>query len=332
MTPDLRPRDVKLREGYLDEAASELATRSGQESSNILSFLKGDVDTVSGADDAMMQSFKGVKAGMDEAFSEGNFYTRSAIGDMYNNAADSGGDIFAGLSGAGATRSGNAFFQSLSSQEGAGALGGLLVGAGLGAGAAGLVGGDKGEGAMYGAGATMIGRAGAKVLKGAMGEMETTFMKKTLGSKFATEDIAATRNISGGGVSRGNRTYMDSGEIIKDNKVVDTISPADMNILQRQKMQRTGYQPFTDGRTVETGGIKSARSQNLEALKSVDTSDMGTIDKFMVNRINDPNKASIGAQSRTMIASGALLSGMAFSSGRTKDRRSGFNKNRGNRF
>ena len=206
----------------------------------------------------------------------------------------------------------------------AGDLGGILVSAGLGAGAANLVGGDRAEGAMYGMSAAMIGKAATRTFRDALPGIEESVMKKALGSKFATKDL----KVGEAGVTRGGNQYRKINDRLeidipnRDTVVFDLQNQQGQNMMNR--INRSGRK--------QNDLNQSARSQNLEALKKADTTDMNIMDRFLVNRMNDPAKASIGGQSRSMIASGALLGGAAFSSSRTKNKSRGFNQNRGSRF
>lgn len=82
----------------------------------------------------------------------------------------------------------------------------------------------------------------------------------------------------------------------------------------------------------------SDRGKNLAAIRDIDFDDavatkgMSGLDKFLGKRMKDTSKPSIGMQSRTAVASGALLSGLAFTSPAGSNKKRGFNKNRGNRF
>jgi hypothetical protein len=81
-----------------------------------------------------------------------------------------------------------------------------------------------------------------------------------------------------------------------------------------------------------------SRSDNLAAIRNIDFDDAAAtkgisgLDKFLGKRMNDTSKPSVGMQSRTAVASGALLSGLAFTSPAGSNKKRGFNKNRGNRF
>ena len=82
----------------------------------------------------------------------------------------------------------------------------------------------------------------------------------------------------------------------------------------------------------------SDRGTNLAAIRNIDFDDAAAtkgisgLDKFLGKRMNDTSKPSVGMQSRTAVASGALLSGLAFTSPAGSNKKRGFNKNRGNRF
>lgn len=313
--------DIRLKEGYYEGATGELSRRvfKGRPSGdNLEDFLRGTADDVTGATPQQMGALGMVRTQMQEGAAGGEFYSRSAIGDMYNNAQDTG-SVFGGLSGAGRTESTNSLFSMVGGgpMSSAGDLGGILVSAGLGAGAANLVGGDRAEGAMYGMSAAMIGKAATRTFRDALPGIEESVMRRALGSKFAEESTS-------GYVSTAKGTKFYNSGIIEDasGKIVNTkrgLTDEGVSHFQREALSRGGKRV-------------TARSQNLEALKNVDTTDMNVMDRFLVNRMKDPAKASIGGQSRSMIASGALLGGAAFSSSRTKNKSRGFNQNRGSRF
>lgn len=316
--------DIRLKEGYYEGAAEELSQTVFKKSGgggNLETFLRGTANDVTGATPQQMGALGMVRTQMQEGAAGGEFYSRSAIGDMYNNAQDTG-SVFGGLSGAGRTESTNSLFSMVGggSMSSAGDLGGILVSAGLGAGAANLVGGDKAEGAMYGMSAAMIGKAAARTFRDALPDIEKSVMKRALGNNLATEDLMMQEGKTG-----GRHSFFRIGNEVEVNypsgKRNFTVNSVEGQKLYKQK-----------GKKITNETVQSPRSQNLEALKKADTTDMNVMDRFLVNRMNDPAKASIGGQSRSMIASGALLGGAVFSSSRTKNKSRGFNQNRGSRF
>lgn len=310
------------------------AILKGANADDAAAFFRGESDTIAGVGDDVVGNLTNVRANMQEQLKEGGTeFTNEAVRAMYRNVSE-GGNVNAGLSAAGMTRSNIPGFQAMGDPSNL--LGSMAMGGLLGAGAANIVGGDPMDGATLGAMAGAAGSIGARAFRESIGDIETSVMKKVLKKDFATTEKAETKLLPGGGVkTKGGRTFMDSGEVVENNRVDNFIpDPNKMNNLQRIIMSRPGSQPFDDGITVETGRMISARSQNLNALadQGRDTSGLGRVDKFIYDRMMDPKKTSLGMQSRMATASGAMLAGAMFSSARTKDKRRGFNRNRGNRF
>ena len=300
-------------------------------------FFSGKSDTVAGASGDVLKNLTAVKTNIqDELKAGGTRFSDEAVQAMYRNVSE-GGNVNAGLSAAGTTMSNMQGFQALGNSNGALSLvGSMGMGGLVGGGAASIVGGDPMEGVTLGAMAGAAGSIGARAFRESIGDIETSVMKKALGNNFNEVQKAETKLLAGGGVqSKNGNIYMNSGEIVKNNKVKKLIDPSKMNLIQRRLMTKTGSQQLNDGVTVETGRMLSARSQNLNALQDdslVDTTNLGRVDKFIYDKMVDPKSASIGTQSRFATTSGAMLAGAAFSSARTKDKRRGFNRNRGNRF
>ena len=83
------------------------------------------------------------------------------------------------------------------------------------------------------------------------------------------------------------------------------------------------------GGTVKKMTDAAARRNQLEKIGTMETGNMSAVQRGMHGMLTK-NKG-IGMQTRYLVGSGAMLSGVAFSSPR-KDRSRGFNRNRGNRF
>ena len=323
-------REAKLTSSYFTESAEALARVGGGSQDDILAVLRGDKTLANvGLEDTSSAKVIGQ---IKKDFSEGTMRTTDSVSAMFKNVEDTG-ELFGGLSAAGQTRAQALGFSAFGNPENL--LGSMGMGAAFGAGASSMFGGDTTEGAFYGALAGSAGSVGAKVFRAGMEDLEQHVMKKALGKDFATKNILGTKFLSGGGVARGERAYMDSGEIIKNNKVVETLDPEMMNTLQKQKMLKSGYTPFNEGRTVETGSEVSARSQNLQAISAQDfkpAENLNFMETQALKTMQDTKSASMGTQSRYATMGGAMLAGVAFSGRAGEDKRRGFNKNRGNRF
>jgi len=80
------------------------------------------------------------------------------------------------------------------------------------------------------------------------------------------------------------------------------------------------------------GASSDALNENFEAVTKLNKEDLGFVDNYYKDTLTKNfGTASMGLQSRTMIMSGAALAGVAFT-GNKKDKRRGFNANRGNRI
>jgi hypothetical protein len=323
-------REAKLTSSYFTESASALSKAGGGTESDILSVLRGDKALA----DVGLENTSSAKVigQIKEDFDQGTMRTTDSVSAMFRNVEDTD-ELFGGLSAAGQTRAQALGFSAFGNPGNI--LGSMGMGAAFGAGASSMFGGDVKEGAVYGGLAGGVGAVGAKMFRAGLQDLEESVMKKALGKDFATENILGTKFLSGGGVARGERAYMDSGEIIKNNRVVETLDPETMNTLQRQKMLKPGYAPINKGRTVETGSEVSARSQNLQAISAQDfkpAEKLNVAESFALKKMQDTKSASMGVQSRFATMGGAMLAGVAFSGKAGEDKRRGFNKNRGNRF
>ena len=75
-----------------------------------------------------------------------------------------------------------------------------------------------------------------------------------------------------------------------------------------------------------------ARSENLNALNTMKTDDLGMIDSYKRDLLLGKKKLNVGKAGRVATGAGAFLGGMAISSSDKRDYRRGFNKGRGNRI
>lgn len=281
-------------------------------------FFSGKSNTVAGASSDVVKNLTAVRTNIqDELKAGGTRFSDEAVQAMYRNVSE-GGSVNAGLSAAGTTMSNMPGFQALGNSSGTLSLvGSMGMGGLIGGGAANIVGGDPMEGVTLGAMAGAAGSIGARVFRESIGDIETSVMKKALGNNFANKSAKSKE-----GEFAGKYAFREDGKIHIDRgngktATFDESRPGGKLILERG---------FSD---------VSARSQNLSALKDdslVDTTNLGRVDKFLYDKMVNQESASIGMQSRFATMSGAMLAGAAFSSARTKDKRRGFNRNRGNRF
>lgn len=145
---------------------------------------------------------------------------------------------------------------------------------------------------------------------------------------------AGAANISGGDAGEG--AAIGAGMVLGGRAFAKTFQEY-MPELEQSIMKKALGSDYTDKAKLVMGGpngssvYTSARQKNLEALKTADKTGLNKFEQYVAGVMTDPKQASIGVQSRTAIASGALLGGVAFTSS-TRDKSSGFNKNRGNRF
>lgn len=155
---------------------------------------------------------------------------------------------------------------------------------------------------------------------GAFGNPEHLFGSVAGGAAFG----AGAASISGGDVGEG---ALMGGAIGLSGAAAAKAFRESLGEIEEGAMKRI----------LGTTGI-SSRSDNLAAIRKIDFDDAAAtkgisgLDKFLGKRMNDTSKPSVGMQSRTAVASGALLSGLAFTSPAGSNKKRGFNKNRGNRF
>lgn len=242
-------------------------------------------------------------------------YTNATLGRMSSNLKQTG-EIGLGVTER-ETLGTSKLLGMMGHQEGlAKGVGALAMGGLLGAGAAGMTGNDKFSGAIAGAVGVIGGRGLSKALSENVGGIENYMMKKVMGDQMLTRE--------------GIEGMVKKGDA----------SPAQIDLLQDQ-MTRMGrsesYQEQALGALAnkeEIGRLRPFREQNLrvgnlQRAKAMETGSMSAVQKTMHGMLTK-NKG-IGMQSRYLVGSGAMLSGVAFSSPR-KDRSRGFNRNRGNRF
>lgn len=80
------------------------------------------------------------------------------------------------------------------------------------------------------------------------------------------------------------------------------------------------------------GNTPDALNENFTAVANLNKEDLGFVDNYYKDTLTKNfGTASMGLQTRTMTLSGAALAGVAFT-GNKKDKRRGFNANRGNRI
>ena len=197
-----------------------------------------------------------------------------------------------------------------SSNTFAGGTGALALGGLLGAGAAAATGNDQFSGAVAGGLSVLGTRAIGKALTENVGGIESYMMKKVLGDDMVTRE-ALEEAVASKDVNRMNKILQDTGA---DNTINQT---------------RVLYEPdklLSDVPELKAGSL---RRSNLQAVQARDPDSLSGMQGAMQTMLTK-NKG-IGIQTRYLVGSGALLSGMAFSSPR-KDRSRGFNRNRGNRF
>jgi hypothetical protein len=256
-----------------------------------------------------------LKKYVEDQIEEGNILTDSAIGAVKENmeAGLGGGMGLAAQVSKGSTAT--EFF-------GGASVTGAVVGGGLlGIGGAAITDSNKTEGAFYGAlaGASLGGlaRHAAKNI----GSYEEGFMKSLLGKNYKD----ASMNIKKG----------DSVFSLDDNISLKDIG-YDQKFLERHKINTVGdfkskFNPIlSGGRYKAKQDFNASRSQNIKALENMDTSGMGTVDKYKRDLLLGKSNLNVGRVGRMSTMGGAALAGMAFSSSQ-RDHRRGFNKRRGNR-
>ena len=251
---------------------------------------------------------------VEDQIEEGNILTDSAIGAVKEN-------IQAGLSGGMGLAAQVSKGSTVTEFFGGGSVMGGVIGGGLlGVGGAAITDSNKTEGALYGAlaGASVGGlaRHAAKNI----GSYEEGFMKSLLGKNYKD----ASMNIKKG----------DSVFSLDDNILLKDIG-YDQKFLERHRVNtvkdfKGNFNPITGGNYKAKQDFNASRSQNIKALENMDTSGMGTVDKYKRDLLLGKSNLNVGRVGRMSTMGGAALAGMAFSSSQ-RDHRRGFNKRRGNR-
>lgn len=279
-----RSLDDILKDSSLDDAGKKKVT----------DFFQGryDDDSVVMSDEAIGAAVRNVEAGQEAGI---GLAAQSGRGTGLTEAFGGGGGILQVAAG-----------------------GGLLGIAG-----AGLAGGDKAEGAMYGALAGMsIGGAG-KVLAKNMVNMEENFMKNILKSDY-TEKATVKAGTKLKDIENQNLTLKDLGMGTEEKPLKDILED---NINGGP----IKYKNLKTREDVEVNLTASEmRSANLNKLQSMDTANMGTVDKYKRDLLLGKSTLNVGRVGRVSTMAGSALMGMGLSSS-NRDHRRGFNKNRGNR-
>ena len=259
----------------------------------VRSFFQGrfDNDSVVMSDDAIEAAVRNVEAGQEAGI---GLAAQSGRGTGLTEAFGGGGGILQVAAG-----------------------GGLLGIAG-----AGLAGGDKAEGAMYGALAGIsIGGAG-RVLAKNMVNMEENFMKGILKNDYAEKGIieAGTELKN---IKNQNLTMKELGLSNEEKPLKDIINERVFKNIKRGDTKTSS--------DIEINLTSSEmRSQNLNKLQNMDTANMGTVDKYKRDLLLGKSTLNVGRVGRVSTMAGSALMGMGLSSS-NRDHRRGFNRNRGNR-
>ena len=272
-----RSLDDALKDSSLDDAGKKKVT----------DFFQGryDDDSVVMSDEAIGAAVRNVEAGQEAGI---GLAAQSGRGTGLTEAFGGGGGILQVAAG-----------------------GGLLGIAG-----AGLAGGDKAEGAMYGALAGMSIGGASKVLAKNMVSMEENFMKSILKSDYTEKSIEK--------ISMG-QPLSKIGSEYDGLPISHFTGGLDNTLLKDYKLANR-----TDSFVLKNKESISARSQNLNKLESMDTANMGTVDKYKRDLLLGKSTLNVGRVGRVSTMAGSALMGMGLSSS-NRDHRRGFNKNRGNR-
>ena len=259
----------------------------------------------------------------ESSMNEGQMLSAGGIDAMLRNV-EAGVAPRTGLSAQTTTGTGATNF--LGGQSG-GILGAMGAGAMLGMGGAAISGSDKTEGAMYGAMAGLTVGGAARGIMQNIGDIEKGFMKDLLGDSYTKLDknIDIPRfsplNTLPKNTEFGNKTIGElTGNPLGKNSSVK------LNSATPDQLSGEVYMGATTSTTAY------ARSENLNALRSMDASDLGTIDSYKRDLLLGTKKLNVGQMGRMATGAGAFLGGMAFASSNRKDYRRGFNKGRGNRI
>jgi hypothetical protein len=278
-----RSLDGTLSGSSLDDAGKKKVT----------DFFQGrfDNDSVVMSDDAIGAAVRNVEAGQEAGI---GLAAQSGRGTGLTNAFGGGGNI-------------------LQTAAGAGLLG--VMGAGI-------AGGDKAEGAMYGALAGLSIGGASKVLAKNMVNMEETFMKGILKSDYAEKGIieAGTELKN---IKNQNLTMKELGLSNEEKPLKDIINERVFKNIKRGDTKTSS--------DIEINLTSSEmRSQNLNKLQNMDTANMGTVDKYKRDLLLGKSTLNVGRVGRVSTMAGSALMGMGLSSS-NRDHRRGFNRNRGNR-
>lgn len=276
-------------------------------------------DDYEGLDPGMAAIRKDVIAGID---SESQITRRGMEGMLEN--FDATGNLYSGSNFAGET-TGSPLVNLLSGTTGDAVkdTAGILGTAALAGGANMMMGGDFGDGILAGGLAAFSARGISKAYMKNMGDMETDFMRKTLGADYTT---AGTTEIKQGtklmDLSAGARqkfTMEDIGYGSNKSNISDFLE------------QKKGATRILSGAKVRKDATKTispeeARRMNLQAISKSDTKEA----KAFIER-KGPDR--VMAHNRAMTIGGGMLAGVAFT-GRSdkRDYRRGFNSHRGNRI
>lgn len=253
-----------------------------------------------------------------ESMDEGNVLTREAMEGVLGNI-EAGQKAGMGL--AANTTTGTSVSNFFGGNIGIGSS--AVAGGGLGLLGAAVAGGDKTEGAAYGAIAGMsIGGASRALTKNIL-DVEKSFMKDLLGKNYTANNITTTHA---------------AGTLIKD--MDPNIKLSDLG-LNAKNFNTVGEYLGSLGPRASKSRRKSkidytsttyARSENLNALNTMKTDDLGMIDSYKRDLLLGKKKLNVGKTGRVATGAGAFLGGMAISSSDKRDYRRGFNKGRGNRI
>lgn len=305
---------VREEQAYLGSAAEKFQGNlpAGTDFSEFQTALKGGIDDFETFVEAQAEGSRGVLRNIGSellgtAEKPAPRYTPETLERMSGNLSRTG-EIGLGITQRDTVGS-SGILKMLGSSEGLlGAGAAIGIGAGLGAGAAALTGNDKGSGAIAG-GISVIGMRGlSRAVSDNIGGIENFMMKKVLGDDMVTREALE---------EAGN-----SGQVTKMDDLLDKIGADDsLKTLAMTEPERA----LRDASLSRT----ALRRGNLQRASAMETGNMSAVQRGMHGMLTK-NKG-IGMQTRYLVGSGAMLSGVAFSSPR-KDRSRGFNRNRGNRF
>ena len=242
-------------------------------------------------------------------------YTNATLGRMSSNLKQTG-EIGLGVTER-ETLGTSKLLGMMGHQQGlAKGVGALAMGGLLGAGAAGMTGNDKFSGAIAGAVGVIGGRGLSKALSENVGGIENYMMKKVMGDQMLTREGIE-------GMVRKGDASQSQIDLLQDQ----------MTRMGRSDKNQTHIlgalsKKFDIGK-LKVFNEQNLRAGNLQRASAMETGSMSAVQRGMHGMLTK-NKG-IGMQSRYLVGSGAMLSGVAFSSPR-KDRSRGFNRNRGNRF